>query len=376
MTRPVAVAQQSEFMDRALEIAHGGWGRVSPNPLVGAVIVRGGAIVGEGFHAEYGGEHAEVMAIQQAGAAAAGSTLYVTLEPCNHHGKKPPCTSSILEAGIERVVYGTADPDRVAAGGARELESAGLKVVGGVRSEEAARLNGPFIWDRLGRGPWVSLKLGLSLDGRIAARPGERTDITGPEAASFVHRLRAGHDAIMVGGRTAVIDDPLLTVRYYSSPRVPPVRVVLDPRLELDPAGRLVNSTEQAPLLVLCREDCEDARRRALEVRGAMVAKVRADGTRLNLDSVLRELQARGIRSVLAEGGGTLAAALLGACHARRQYLIYAPVILGPQGVPAFAEGTRTDPDDWRVVHHDRLGRDVLLELEDLQAREALREAA
>ena len=376
MTRPVAVAQQSEFMDRALEIAHGGWGRVSPNPLVGAVIVRGGAIVGEGFHAEYGGEHAEVMAIRQAGAAAAGSTLYVTLEPCNHHGKKPPCTSSILEAGIERVVYGSADPDRVAAGGARELELAGLKVVGGVRSEEAARLNGPFIWDRLGRGPWVSLKLGLSLDGRIAARPGERTDITGPEAASFVHRLRAGHDAIMVGGRTAVIDDPLLTVRHYSSPRVPPVRVVLDPRLELDPAGRLVNSIEQAPLLVLCREDCEDARRRALEVRGAMVAKVRADGTRLDLDSVLRELQARGIRSVLAEGGGTLAAALLGACHARRQYLIYAPVILGPQGVPAFAEGTRTDPDDWRVVHHDRLGRDVLLELEDLQAREALREAA
>ena len=180
----------------------------------------------------------------------------------------------------------------------------------------------------------------------------------------------------MVGGRTAVIDDPLLTVRHDPSPRVPPVRIVLDPRLEIDPAGRLATSIELAPLLILCRVDCEDDRRRALEARGAMVAEVRADGSRLDLDSVLHELHARGIRSVLAEGGGTLAAALVGAGHARRQYLIYAPVMLGSQGVPAFAEGTRTKPDDWRVVHHGRLGRDVLLELEDLQAREALREAA
>ena len=372
----VAQTPHEEFMDRALELAHGGWGRVSPNPLVGAVIVRGGVIVGEGFHAEYGGEHAEVMAIRRAGVAAAGSTLYVTLEPCNHHGKTPPCTSSIREAGIERVVYGVADPDPVAGGGARALELAGVDVVAGVRSEAAARLNAPFIWDRLSRGPWVSLKLGLSLDGRIAARAGERTDITGPEAAVFVHRLRAGHDAIMVGGRTAVIDDPLLTVRHYTSPRVPPLRVVLDPRLELDPAGRLANSIDLAPLLVLCRVDCDEARRKVFEARGATVAQVRADATGLDLDSVLRELQGRGIRSVLAEGGGRLAAALIGGGHARKQYLIYAPVVLGSEGVPAFAEGTRTDSADWRVVHHDALGRDVLLELEDLQAREALREAA
>ena len=199
------------LMDRAIDLALRGWGQVSPNPLVGAVLVRGDQVIGEGFHASYGEDHAEVVALRQARNGAVDGTLYVTLEPCTHHGKTPPCTEAILRAGICRVVYACSDPDPQASGGADRLREAGLTVTAGIRSQAAARINGPFIWDRLGDGPWVSLKLGLSLDGRISARKGVRTQITGAESAGYVHRLRAAHDAIVIGGRTACIDDPLLT---------------------------------------------------------------------------------------------------------------------------------------------------------------------
>jgi diaminohydroxyphosphoribosylaminopyrimidine deaminase/5-amino-6-(5-phosphoribosylamino)uracil reductase len=364
------------FMDRALELARDGWGQVSPNPLVGAVVVSGGRVIGEGFHVRYGSEHAEVVALRQAGEGTAGATLYVSLEPCDHHGKTPACTEAIRRARISRVVYGCRDPDGRAAGGGEVLRKAGLEVVGGVRSTAAARLNGPFIWDRLGLGPWVSLKLGLSLDGRIAARPGTRTDLTGRETEVYVHQLRAGHDAIMVGGRTAVIDDPLLTVRLAPSPRLSPTRVVLDPGLEISADSRLVESVEEAPLVIFCAGDAPVDRRRRIEKRGVEVASVGEEGGRLDLESVLRDLDARGLRSIMVEGGGRLAASLLAGELVRRQYLIYAPIVLGPEGVPSIGAGVESKSSDWSVVRREGLGGDSLLELEDRLAREALLEAA
>jgi diaminohydroxyphosphoribosylaminopyrimidine deaminase/5-amino-6-(5-phosphoribosylamino)uracil reductase len=376
MTDDGVRVRDEAHMDRALALALEGWGRVAPNPLVGAVVVAGDQVVGEGFHAQYGAEHAERTALAEGGERAAGATLYVTLEPCRHQGKTPPCTEAILRAGIDRVVYGCRDPDKVAGGGARVLLGAGVDVQGGVRGVAAARLNGPFLWDRLGRGPWLSLKLGLSLDGRIAARPGQRTAITGAAAAEYVHRLRAGHDAIMVGGRTAVIDDPLLTVRHGPAPRVPPTRIVLDPRLELSANSRLAGSLDEAPLLVLCGEGAASERRRKLERVGAEVATVRLSGAGLCLEEVLRELEARNLRSVLVEGGGRLAGALLAGGFIRRQYLIYAPVLLGADGVPAMGAGITTEDNEWSVVRREVLGSDSLLELEDRRAIEAFMEAA
>ena len=363
-------------MDRALTLALEGWGQVSPNPLVGAVVVSGDRVIGEGFHARYGTAHAEVEALEEAGEGAAGATLYVNLEPCAHHGATPPCTEKIRQAGVRRVVYGCRDPDQLAAGGGECLSEAGLDVVGGVRAAAAARLNGPFIWDRLGLGAWVSLKLGLSLDGRISARAGTRTDITGPEAAEFVHRLRAGHDAIMIGGRTAVVDDPLLTVRLAPSPRLPPTRVVLDPGLELSPDCRLAATVDEAPVVVFCRAGAPAGCRTPLEKQGVEVVEVQGAGEGLALGSVLENLSERGLRSIMAEGGGRLAASLLASGLVRRQYLIYAPIVLGPQGVPFIGSDVDVDSFDWSVLRRDALGEDSLLELEDRRAREVLTEAA
>ena len=364
------------YMDRALAIALGGWGNVSPNPLVGAVLVAGGQVIGEGFHARYGAEHAEVLALREAGEGAAGSTLYVSLEPCAHHGRTPPCTEAILRAGIARVVYGCRDPDGRASGGGQVLREAGVEVAGGVRSEAAARLNAPFIWDRLGLGPWVSLKLGLSLDGRIAERPGTRSRLTGPEAADYVHRLRAGHDAIMVGGRTAAVDDPLLTVRLAPSPRVPPTRVVLDPGLDISADSRLVRTVDEAPVLVFCLDGSPADRKEVLERRGVEVLSVRGDGPGLCLDSVLKDLGARGLRSIMVEGGGRLAGNMLAGGLVRKQYLIYAPIVLGAEGVPSVGAGMEASPFEWSVVRREALGGDSLLELEDRRAREVIMEAA
>lgn len=370
------VARDQSHMDRALTLALGGWGQVSPNPLVGAVLVAGGRVIGEGFHSHFGADHAEVVAMREGRGESSGATLYVTLEPCSHHGKTPPCTEAILGAGVNRVVYACSDPDHRAAGGASRLLEAGVEVVGGVRAMESARLNESFIWQRLGQGPWVSLKLGLSLDGRIAARPGVRTDITGPETAEYVHRMRAAHDAILVGGLTACVDDPLLTVRLARSPRVPPTRVVLDPNLRLPEDGRLVGSVDEAPLLVMCREGASAERREQLEDRGAEVVSLTADRKGLALDAVLRDLADRGLRSVMVEGGGRLASALLAGGHVRKQYLIYAPVVLGPDGVPSMGADGVMEIRDWSVVRRESLGSDTLLELEDRRARDALREVA
>lgn len=371
-------ASDAGFMDGALRLARAGWGRVAPNPLVGAVVVREGEVIGEGYHAEYGGDHAEVSALRAAGDGARGSTLYVTLEPCTHHGKTPPCTQAIRDAGVRRVVVAAPDPHAQARGGMAELAAAGVEVCLGVRRHAAVRMNAPFLWHARGRGPWVSLKLALSLDARIAARAGERTRITGGEAEEFVHRLRAGHDAILVGARTALIDDPLLTARGAVSPRVPPLRVVLDPDLRLPLRSRLLATVDRAPVLLLCAATVEPERVERLSDLGLRVERVEGDPDRgLSLDGALRVLASLDVRSVLVEGGGRLASSFVRAGHVRRMYLVYAPVLLGGEAIPAFGDAEQElEAGLWQVAGREALGEDSLLELDDRAALEWLVEAA
>src|SRR5438093_1701309 len=220
----------------------------APNPLVGAVILQGDTVVGEGFHAEYGGPHAEVAALAAAGARARGATLVVTLEPCAHHGKTPPCTDAIRAAGIRRVVAAVRDPDAEARGGVEVLKRAGIETRIGLLAEEAAALNAPFLFTRQQTDrPFVALKLATSIDGRIADAGGRSQWISGPEARDHVHWLRAGFDAIAVGGTTALTDNPQLTVRGSVTPRRPPVRAVFDRRAMLNPGVTLVRTARQVP---------------------------------------------------------------------------------------------------------------------------------
>jgi diaminohydroxyphosphoribosylaminopyrimidine deaminase / 5-amino-6-(5-phosphoribosylamino)uracil reductase len=353
--------RDATFMRRAIALAEAGWGRVHPNPMVGALVVRDEVVVGEGAHREFGGPHAEVAALRAAGDAARGATLYVTLEPCAHHGKTPPCTDVVLAAGIRRVVIAAEDPNPVAAGGAARLRDAGLEVTVGVQ-RDAARCQNALFLHPLERGtPFVALKYGLSLDGRIARAEGERTRITGAETEGEVHRLRAGFDAIMVGGRTARIDDPLLTARGAVTPRVPPVRVVVSTRADVPRGGRLLSSPGQAPVWLVTGANVQDAAVERLRDRGVRVLVVApdtgGDGS-LDPEAVVSALWAEGIRTILCEGGGRLGSALLEAGLVRRLYLFQAPFIFGERGVPAFPG--RQLEFAGRVVALRRVGRDTL----------------
>jgi diaminohydroxyphosphoribosylaminopyrimidine deaminase / 5-amino-6-(5-phosphoribosylamino)uracil reductase len=346
----------ARWMRHALALAERGWGRVSPNPLVGAVVVRAGEVVGEGWHAKYGGDHAEVMALRRAGAAARGATLYVTLEPCDHQGKTPPCTGAILEAGISRVVFGAADPTGEAGGGGSRLRRAGVEVTGGVEERAALDLDGPFFHAATSDRAWVSLKLALTLDGRMADASGRSFWITGPEARREVHRLRAGHDAVGVGIGTVLADDPRLTVRDAPAPRVPPARVVFDRRLRTPAESVLLRSVEEGPVWIVTARGPDAARRRTVEEGGALLAEGE------DLKAGLVRLREEGIRSVLVEGGASLAGALLEAGLVDRLHLFYAPILLGPGGRAPFAglpdaplEGVRR----WRRIDTRTYGPDT-----------------
>ncbi len=332
-----------------------GWGRVHPNPMVGCVLTLDGERVGEGWHEEYGGPHAEVNAIRSAGEAARGATAYVSLEPCSHHGQTPPCTEALLEAEVARVVFGAADPGDETSGGGELLAQAGVEVAGPPADVQTFRDVDPvFFYTTQYRRPYLALKLAVSLDGRIAARAGERTALTGDEANREVHRLRSGFDAVLVGGETARVDDPLLTVRFGMDPRIPPTRIVLDPSATLSPDASLFRPGSEAPVLIFATEAASAEHVDALEDVGAQVEivpevearpheeAVPQRGGGANLEKMLERCWSLGIRSVLCEGGGRLATALTREELARRLYLFQAPLTLGSQGVPAFGVGDST----------------------------------
>src|SRR2546423_14202244 len=262
-------APERAAMQRALALARRGWGRVAPNPLVGAVVLAGGNVLAEGYHAEYGGPHAEVVALEAAGAGARGATLVVNLEPCAHHGKTPPCTEAILAAGVARVVAAVSDPDPQARGGAGVLRAKGVIVSVGLLAEAAAALNAPFLFAReQAERPFVALKLATSIDGRIADAAGSSRWVSGEAAREYVHWLRAGFDAIAVGGMTALRDNPQLTVRGVVTPRKPPVRVGFDRRAMLNETAALGRTERQSPTWGISSPDAPPASVALLDRRG------------------------------------------------------------------------------------------------------------
>jgi diaminohydroxyphosphoribosylaminopyrimidine deaminase / 5-amino-6-(5-phosphoribosylamino)uracil reductase len=322
------------YMDRALLLAGRARGRTSPNPLVGCVVVApDGTVVGTGYHERAGEPHAEVFALRQAGHAARGATLYCTLEPCSHFGRTPPCVGRILESGVARVVASVSDPNpRIAGEGFRQLREAGLQVEIGLRADEATRMNRPF-FSMMQRGrPWVQLKAATSLDGRVAAAPGQPTRLTSPDADRDSQILRAEVDAIAVGSETILTDDPRLTARDVFRER-PLVRAVFDRRLRTPPTARLFAAQDAGPVVVLTSTaaiESQPDRVRALETSGAAVVGV--DGG--ELPDLLRALGARGVQWLLVEGGPTLHRAFFQAGLADAVRLIVAPRMLGAGGVP------------------------------------------
>ncbi len=344
-------------MQRALELARRGTGQVAPNPLVGAVVVQAGRIVGEGWHARFGHDHAEVMALREAGEAARGSTVYVALEPCHHHGKTPPCTQALRAAGVARVVFAVSDPNPVAAGGAEWLAAEGIMVTSGVCEAEARELNAPFLFAaRDASRPFVTLKLAVSIDGALVDASRARAWLTGPETRLAVHALRAECDAIAVGVDTAIADNPSLTVREVPPPRVPPCRVVFDRRARLPHGSVLVQSARDIPVIVLTDGSAPEAEE-ALRAHGVQVR------TAPTIAEALASLRADGIGHLLVEGGAMLASALMQAGFVDRLITFQAPVILGAGALPAFAalpaQAARTAPR-LRIIARREYGADLM----------------
>jgi diaminohydroxyphosphoribosylaminopyrimidine deaminase/5-amino-6-(5-phosphoribosylamino)uracil reductase len=352
-------------MRRALQLAERGWGRVAPNPMVGAVLVSGDEVVGEGYHAEWGGAHAEVAALRAAGAKARGATLYVTLEPCHHTGKTGPCSLAIREAGIARVVCATRDTNPEAAGGAAWLRGQGVEVVEGVCEREARDLNAIHLTAFERERPFLALKYAMSLDGRLSEGPGAATRVTGGAATAEAHRLRAGHEAVMVGIGTVLADDPRLTVREWEAPRVAPVRVVLDTRLRLPLDSRLVGSAREVPVRVFTAEDSDERAATALAARGVDVVRVPclSGCGGLDLGAVLAQLRGCDVRSVLCEGGGRLGSALLAGGYVDRLYLFIAPRLFGEPGVSGFQGSRGRAAREWRVIGRQALEEVTVLTL-------------
>ena len=326
-------------MRAALALARRGLGAVWPNPAVGCVIADAGQVVGRGWTQPGGRPHAETEALRRAGAGARGAAAYVSLEPCSHWGRTPPCAEALIEAGVRRVVVAIEDPDpRVAGSGIARLRAAGLAVETGLCAEEAAEINAGFlIRQRLGR-PLVTLKLATSFDGRIATRTGASQWITGRPSRERGQALRASHDAIMVGTGTVLADDPQLTCRLPGLARRSPVRVVLDRRLRIPLAARLIAGARQTPTWVLTLTSADPARREAFLAAGASLIDADPDPAgRIDLAAALAALGRRGITRLLVEGGAHLAAALLRAGLVDRLAWFHAPLLIGADGTPAIA---------------------------------------
>ena len=399
---------EAAFMKRAIALARRGQGRVEPNPMVGCVLARGSRIIAEGYHRRFGGPHAEVNALRRAADKAAGATAYVTLEPCCHTGKTPPCTDALIEAGVARVVVAMKDPfPEVAGRGIRQLRRAGIRVDVGLCREEAAELNAPYL-TLVGQGrPYVIAKWAQSIDGKIATHTGDSKWISGPESRRLAHRLRARVDGIMVGIGTVLADDPLLTARDVPIRRTA-TRIILDTHLRLPLTCQLVKTSgwhgpakqarelsapgwhgpaqqgrglleegvphplqgESAPLLILTSRQALRARKRhadRLRDRGVEIIPCRAKRDRIDLNAALRLLGDRQMTNLLVEGGGQVLAAFLDARLADEAYIFIAPKLIGGQSAtqayPGQGAPRLADTRALHTIETRRLGPDTFIRL-------------
>jgi diaminohydroxyphosphoribosylaminopyrimidine deaminase/5-amino-6-(5-phosphoribosylamino)uracil reductase len=342
-----------DFMRRALLLAENGRGCVEPNPLVGCVIVRQDQIVGEGFHERFGGPHAEIQAIEDSRGRTAGSTLYVTLEPCCHFGKTPPCSQAIIAAGVKRVVAAMRDPfPQVAGGGLAELRQAGIEVVDGVLQAEAEELNAPYLkLVKTGR-PWVIAKWAMTLDGKIATSTGQSKWISGPESREIVQQLRGRMDAIVVGSRTAALDDPLLIARPAEQlPARVATRIVVDSAARLSLNSQLVRTAREAPVLIAAGPDAEASQVQQLMAAGAEVVQFAGTTHAERLSQLLDELGRRRMTNILVEGGGQLLGALFDAQQIDEVHCFIAPKIFGGQAAagPVAGAGIAAPELAWQI---------------------------
>ena len=337
-------------MERALELAERGRGFVEPNPLVGCVIVDAHGVAAEGWHARYGGPHAEVVALEAASGRAAGSTLYVTLEPCCHFGKTPPCVQAILRAGVRRVVAAMSDPFTAVSGrGLAELQAAGVITEVGLLEPDARRLNAPYLKLLQSGRPWLIAKWAMTLDGKINTASGESQWITGPESRAVVHRLRGRMDAILVGRGTAAADDPLLTARP-PGPRTA-TRIVLDSQASLSPTSRLAKTARETPTLIVVGPQASVERCKSLTALGCEIFAATGETPPARMLALLDELGRRRLTHVLIEAGGRVLGSLLDARQIDEAHVFIAPLVVGGERAlsPVGGEGLQRLADALRL---------------------------
>ena len=358
--------EADKWMAEALRLAQKGVGSVSPNPAVGAVVVRDGDVVGRGYHAEFGGEHAETIALREAGDRAAGATVYVTLEPCCHQGKQPPCTDALIAARVARVHYAMEDPDpAVCGGGATALREAGIEATEGPREAEARRLNEAFIRHRTTGRPFVTLKMAVTADGKSATRSGESKWITGEAARDRVHELRHAADALVVGVGTVLADDPLLTCRAAGG-GIDPVAVIVDSKARTPTTAKVVQRRSPAATIIATTNDAPVSALEALRNAGADVLLCEQRSGRVDPEDLLSKLVEMGYINVLCEGGATLAASLVQGGHVQKVCIFIAPKLLGGAGAPTALGGDGidclADAVELSDVRVEKLGADILYE--------------
>lgn len=339
------------YMQRALELARCAEGRTAPNPAVGAVVVRDGRVVGEGYHPAAGEPHAEIFALRQAGGAAQGATLYVTLEPCCHTGRTGPCAVAVVTAGIARVVAGCRDPNpKVSGGGFEILRNAGVEVESGLLVEECRRLIAPFAKHVRTGLPYVTLKAGMTIDGAVATASGESRWITGSESRRAAHHLRDTHDAIMVGIGTVLADNPALTTRLPDRVGKNPLRIVVDSTLRIPSSAALLDEAGRTLILTTSAATVADQER--LSAKNVEILHVTGRAGEIDLQDAMRQLGARGLQSILLEGGGRLHHNAIHAGIVDRLCLFVAPMLLGGGGIPLFSgPGVAKLKDAFRLRH-------------------------
>ncbi|NIO09721.1 MAG: bifunctional diaminohydroxyphosphoribosylaminopyrimidine deaminase/5-amino-6-(5-phosphoribosylamino)uracil reductase RibD [Deltaproteobacteria bacterium] len=320
-----------QYMRMALDLAIRGAGRTSPNPMVGAVVVRGGRTVGRGYHRRAGGDHGEIVALKRAGKRAQGATLYLNLEPCTHHGRTPPCTPTVIQSGVKRVVVGMMDPNpRVAGRGIRRLRQAGIRVQVGVLEPECRKINEAFIKHIRHRIPFVILKLAATLDGKIASSTGDSQWVTGNAARRYVHQMRDRVDAVVVGVGTVLADNPKLTCRITGGRD--PFRIVLDSRLHIPVGAHLLRQRQKEKNIIATGPRASSVKVKRIERSGARVWRFPLRGGTIPFNALLKRLGAEGFLSIMIEGGGITAARALKEGVVDQVVFFYAPKIIGGEG--------------------------------------------